>query len=49
LNPRQRPAFKQVREEAPVDLSEWNELAVSQRAIMYWKLICADILESFEG
>jgi hypothetical protein len=47
LNPRQRPAFKQVREEAPVNLEEWNELAVSQRANMYWKLTCEDILESF--
>ena len=48
INPRQNPVFLKVREEAPVNLSEWGVESVAQRATLYWDLLTRDILKSFE-
>jgi hypothetical protein len=48
INPRQNPVFLKVREEAPVNLSEWGVESVGQRATLYWDLLTRDILKSFE-
>ena len=48
LNPRQKPIFSKVREQAPVNLHEWGAEAAEQRAKLYWELLTRDILKSFE-